>query len=67
MALGTGRGAIFRDVSLHGLAIAVAGVVIGEVPAIPASRALASLQASIRPAAPSAHVAAASSGWRSPF
>lgn len=59
MALGAGRGAIFRDVLLHGLAIAVAGVVIGEVLAIPAGRALASVQASIRPAAPSAHVAVA--------
>ena len=59
MALGAGRGAIFRDVLCHGVAIAVAGVVIGEVLAIPASRALASVQASIRPAAPSAHVAVA--------
>ena len=52
MALGAGRGAIFRDVVLHGLVIAVAGIVIGEVLAIPASRALASMQAGIRPAAP---------------
>jgi putative ABC transport system permease protein len=59
MALGAGRGAIFRDVVLHGLMIAVAGVIIGEVLAIPASRALASVQAGIRPAAPSMHVAAA--------
>jgi macrolide transport system ATP-binding/permease protein len=59
MALGAGRGAIFRDVVLHGLAIAVAGVVIGEVLAIPATRALASLQAGIRPGTPSTHVAAA--------
>ena len=59
MALGAGRGAIFRDVVLHGLTIAVVGVVIGEVLAIPASRALASVQAGIRPAAPSTHVAAA--------
>ena len=58
MALGAGRGAIFRDVVLHGLTIAVVGVVIGEVLAIPASRALASVQAGIRPAAPSMHVAA---------
>ena len=49
MALGAGRGAIFRDVVLHGLTIAVAGVVIGEVLAIPAIRALASVQAGIRP------------------
>ena len=59
MALGAGRGAIFRDVVLHGVTIAVAGVVIGEVLVIPASRALASVQAGIRPAAPSLHVAAA--------
>jgi predicted permease len=59
MALGAGRGAIFRDVVWQGLAIAVAGVVIGEVLAIPSTRALASLQAGIRPAAPSMHVAAA--------
>jgi ABC-type antimicrobial peptide transport system permease subunit len=59
MALGAGRGAIFRDVLWHGVAIAVAGVVIGEVLAIPVSRVLASVQASIRPAAPSAHVAVA--------
>jgi predicted permease len=59
MALGAGRGAIFRDVVLHGLMIAVVGVVIGEVLAIPASRALASVQAGIRPAAPYMHVAAA--------
>jgi len=59
MALGAGRGAIFRDVVLHGLTIAVAGVVIGEVLAIPAIRALASVQAGIRPVTPSIHVAAA--------
>jgi predicted permease len=59
MALGAGRGAIFRDVVSQGLVVAVAGVVIGEVLAIPTSRALASMQAGIRPAAPSTHVAAA--------
>jgi hypothetical protein len=59
MALGAGRGAIFREVVLHGVTIAAVGVVIGEVLAIPASRALASVQAGIRPAAPSMHVAAA--------
>jgi len=59
MALGAGRGAIFREVVLHGLTIALVGVVVGEVLAIPASRALASVQAGIRPAAPSMHVAAA--------
>src|SRR5207253_6982580 len=59
MALGAGRGAIFRDVVFHGLTIAVVGVGIGQVVAIPASRALASVQTGIRPAAPSMHVAAA--------
>jgi putative ABC transport system permease protein len=59
MALGAGRGAIFRDVVLHGLTIAVAGVAIGEVLAIPAVRALASVQAGIRAGSPSTHVAAA--------
>jgi predicted permease len=59
MALGAGRGAIFRDVVLHGLTIAVAGVAIGEILAIPAIRALASVQAGIRPVTPSIHVAAA--------
>ena len=59
MALGAGRGAIFRDVVLQGLAIAVVGVVVGEILAIPASRALASVQAGIRPSALSTHVAAA--------
>ena len=59
MALGAGRGAIFRDVVWHGLAIAVAGVAIGEVLAIPAIRALASVQAGIQPGSPSTHVAGA--------
>src|SRR5215467_11630801 len=59
MALGAGRGAIFRGVVLHGLMIAVAGVVIGEVLAIPAIRALASVQAGICPGTPSVHVASA--------
>ncbi len=59
MALGAGRGAIFRDVVLQGLAIAVAGVVIGEVLALPATRAIASVQADIRPGTASTHVAAA--------
>ena len=59
MALGARRGAIVRDVVGHGLAIAVAGVVVGEVLAIPATRALASMQAGIRPATPATHVAAA--------
>lgn len=59
MALGAGRGAIFREVAWHGLAIAAAGVVIGELLAVPATRALVSMQAGIRPASPSTHVAAA--------
>jgi ABC-type antimicrobial peptide transport system permease subunit len=59
MALGAGRGAIFRDVVLHGLTIAVAGVVIGEVLAIPAMRAVASVQAGVRPGSPFLHVSAA--------
>jgi ABC-type lipoprotein release transport system permease subunit len=46
-------------VVLHGLTIAVAGVVVGEVLAIPATRALASVQAGIRPGSPSTHLAAA--------
>jgi macrolide transport system ATP-binding/permease protein len=59
MALGAGRGAIFRDVLLHGLTIAVAGVVIGELLAVPAIRTLASVQAGIRPGTLSTHIAAA--------
>jgi len=59
MALGAGRGAIFREVVWQGLMVAVVGIAIGEVLVIPASRALASLQPGIRPAAPSMHVAAA--------
>jgi predicted permease len=59
MALGAGRDAIFRDVVLHGLTIAVAGVVIGEVLAVPAMRALASLQVGIRAGTPSVHVVSA--------
>jgi ABC-type antimicrobial peptide transport system permease subunit len=59
MALGAGRGAIFRDVVLQGLMVAVVGVVIGEVLAIPAIRGLASVQAGIRPGTPSTHVAGA--------
>jgi putative ABC transport system permease protein len=59
MALGAGQAAIFRDVVLHGLMIAVAGVVIGEILAIPAIRALASVQAGIRPGDPAIHIASA--------
>ena len=59
MALGAGRPAIFREVVLQGLTIAVAGVAIGELLAIPAIRALASVQAGIRPGSPSTHVAGA--------
>src|SRR5437660_4049545 len=35
VALGARRSAVFRDVALHGLAIAIAGVVIGGVLSIP--------------------------------
>jgi predicted permease len=59
MALGAGRGAIFRDVVWQGLMVVVVGIVIGEVLVVPASRALAAVQPGIRPAAPSTHVAAA--------
>jgi hypothetical protein len=59
IALGAGRAAIFRDVVLHGLTIAIAGVVGGELLAVPVTRALASVQAGIRPGTPSTHVAAA--------
>jgi ABC-type antimicrobial peptide transport system permease subunit len=59
MALGAGRGAIFRDVLTHGVAIAIAGVVAGEVLAIPVIRGLGALQAGLRPGAPSTHLLAA--------
>jgi predicted permease len=59
MALGAGRRTIFREVVVQGLAIAIVGVVIGEVLAIPATRALGSLQAGIRPGSASTHVVAA--------
>ena len=59
MALGAGRGLIFREVLVHGLAIAVAGVVIGEVLAVPALRGLAAIQVGIRPGAPFTHIATA--------
>jgi putative ABC transport system permease protein len=59
MALGAGRRAIFREVVWQGLLIAIAGVVIGELLAIPATRALAWMQAGIRAGSPSMHVAAA--------
>jgi putative ABC transport system permease protein len=59
MALGAGRDVIFRDVLSSGVIIAVAGVVIGEGLAIPALRAIGTVQAAIRPAGPSAHVTAA--------
>jgi ABC-type lipoprotein release transport system permease subunit len=44
---------------LQGLTIAVAGIVIGEVLAIPAIRALASVQPGFRAGSPSIHVAGA--------
>ena len=59
MALGAGRGLMFREVLVQGLAIAVAGVVIGEVLAIPALRGLAAIQVGIRPVAPFTHIATA--------
>lgn len=59
MALGAGRGAIFREVVWHGLAVAVVGIVIGEVLAIPTTRALAAVQAGIRASDPSTHAAVA--------
>ena len=59
MALGAGRGAIFRDVVLQGLTIVLAGVVIGEVVAVPALRALASVQPGIRAGSASIHLAGA--------
>jgi putative ABC transport system permease protein len=59
MALGAGRAVIFRDVLSGGLAIAIAGVVIGEALAFPVLRALGAVQVGIRPAGVSAHAAAA--------
>jgi len=59
MALGAARGDIFRDVVLNGLTIALIGVVIGEVLAVPAMRGLASLQPGIRPGISPAHAAVA--------
>jgi predicted permease len=59
MALGAGRSAVFRGVVLQGLAIAVAGVAIGEVLSVPLIRALASVQPGIRPGAPAIHIAGA--------
>lgn len=59
MALGAGRGAIFREVVWHGLAVAVVGIIIGEVLAIPTTRALAAVQAGIRASDPSTHAAVA--------
>jgi len=59
MALGAAKGVIFREVALQGLTIALAGVVIGEVLAVPAIRALASVQPGIRAGSASIHVAGA--------
>ncbi len=59
MALGAGSHAIFREVLVHGLTIAIAGVVIGEVLAIPVLRGLGAVQVGIRPSAPFTHVATA--------
>lgn len=59
MALGAARGDIFREVVLNGLLIALIGVVIGEVLAVPAMRGLASVQPGIRAGISPAHAAAA--------
>jgi putative ABC transport system permease protein len=59
MALGAERGRIFRDIVLHGVLIAIAGVVIGEVLAIPATRALARVQPGIQAGTLAVHIAAA--------
>jgi predicted permease len=59
MALGADRSAIFREVVLQGLAIAAAGVAIGEMLSIPLTRALASAQSGIRATGPATHVSVA--------
>lgn len=59
MALGAARGAILRNVIVNGLMIAVAGIVVGEVLAIPVSRALASVQPGMRPSTAFTHIVAA--------
>jgi hypothetical protein len=59
MALGAGRGAIFREVVWHGLAVAVVGIAIGEALAIPTTRAMAAVQAGTRASDPSTHAAVA--------
>lgn len=59
MALGARRATIFRDVLMHGLAVTFAGIVIGDLLAIPATRALASMQAGIRPGTLSTHIVVA--------
>ncbi len=59
MSLGANRRAIFRTVILQGLALTTAGVLIGEVLALPAMRLLGAAQAYVRPAAASTHLAVA--------
>lgn len=59
MALGANRRAIFRTVILQGLALTTAGVLFGEVLALPAMRLLGAAQAYVRPAAASTHLAVA--------
>jgi predicted permease len=49
MALGAGRGDVFRDIVGQGLSIALAGVLIGEALAFAIGRALGSLDADIPP------------------
>ena len=49
MALGAGRGDVFRDIVGQGISIALVGVLIGEALAFATGRALASLDADIPP------------------
>jgi putative ABC transport system permease protein len=57
MALGASRGTIFREVIRYGMIVSVAGILIGELLGIPATRALAAMQAGVRVGSPVAHVA----------
>lgn len=59
MALGAGRAAIFREVVWQGLAIVLVGLAAAELLTLPLVRAAGSMQAGIRPTAPSTHVAVA--------
>lgn len=49
MALGAGRGNVFREIVGQGISIAVAGVLIGETIAVAIGRALSALDADIPP------------------